>query len=71
MQLTAPLCCREASRYIRFLPYMQTPLLFSYRHFSAGLRQVAAQLDAAFNTQVFNHLWQPMCTQAGLLSGGF
>lgn len=46
--------------------HADTPLVRLERHFSAGLRQFAAQLDSlelnlpaiAFNTQGINHLWQ-------------
>lgn len=59
------------------------PRVHLERHFSAGPRQFAAQLDglgrmelklqaSAFNTQSINHLWQPSVhTQKGLLGEDF
>eukprot|EP00064_Thunnus_orientalis_P007834 superscaffoldBa00000892_g7856 len=63
MQLTAPLCCREAAGNIRSL----NPPVRLGRHFSAHRGQFAVQLDglgrmelnlqaSAFNTQGINHL---------------
>lgn len=83
MQLTAPLCCMEATEKIRSLLYMQTTLVFVERHFSGGPRQFAAQLDSfcrmelnhqasAFNTKSINHLWQPSVhTLSGLIGEDF
>lgn len=69
MQLTAALCCRE--HQISAL-HANNPHAHLERHFSAGPRQFAAQLDglgrmalnlqpSAFNTKSINHLWQPQC----------
>lgn len=78
MQLTAPLCCREAAGNMRSSPLHSSNFPFNLeRHFSLGPRQFAAQLDGldrmelnlqafAFNTQGINHLWQPgVQTQMG------
>lgn len=78
MQLTAPLCCREAAGNIGSSPLHSSNFPFNLeRHFSLGPRQFAAQLDGldrmelnlqafAFNTQGINHLWQPgVQTQMG------
>lgn len=38
MQLTAPLCCREATGNIRSLPYVQTTLVFIWKDTSQPVR---------------------------------
>lgn len=67
MQLTAPGCCREATRYIRCLLYLQhpccwlkeTPLSRPEAVFAAQLEHLEPNLRPPASARGINHLWQP------------
>lgn len=79
MQLTASLLQRGNRGHQISALHANSPHVHLERHYWAGPRQFAAQLDSlgrmelnlqasAFNTQSINHLWQPSVhTQMGLL----